>query len=193
MDKLIIIIITYFIGNISFAYVLGKIFMKKDIRNYGSGNAGTTNAIRVFGPKLGITAFIGDLLKGVFAVYIGLKINPDIGKYLAGISVIIGHNWPVTMNFKGGKGVATSIGVMLIVNPLVSLICFGIGFPIAFITRTVSLGSIIGMILAPFVVFLFVKPFDKAFFAFTIVLVIMAIYRHKSNIGRLIKGEEKKL
>ncbi len=189
----LIIIISYLLGNISFAYILGKLIMKKDVRKYGSGNSGATNALRVFGPKIAIIAFIGDLLKGIIAVYIGRKIGAEIGAYIAGITVIIGHNWPVLLKFKGGKGITTSIGVMLMINPIVSIICFGIGFPIAFFTRTVSLGSLIGMILAVFVVGLFIRPFNVELFIFTLIIVIMAIYMHRGNISRLLKGEENKL
>lgn len=192
-DYALIIIISYLLGNLSFAYILGKIVMKEDVRKFGSGNSGATNALRVFGPKLAIIVFIGDLLKGIIAVYIGKTINQELGAYIAGVFVIVGHNWPVMLKFKGGKGVTTSIGVMLMVNPIVSIICFGIGFPIAFLTRTVSLGSLIGMTLAVFVVGFFIKPFNKELFIFTIIIVIMAIYKHRGNIARLIKGEENKL
>lgn len=192
-DYALIIIISYILGNLSSAYIIGKMVMKEDVRKYGSGNSGATNALRVFGPKLAIIAFIGDLLKGMIAVYIGKCINPEFGGYIAGISVIIGHNWPVMLKFKGGKGITTSIGAMLMINPIVSLICFGIGFPIAFLTRTVSLGSLIGMILSVFVVGFFIKPFNKELFIFTLIIVIMSIYKHRGNIARLIKGEENKL
>lgn len=193
MNYFIIAIISYFLGNLSFAYILGKLLVRKDVREYGSGNSGATNAIRAFGKKIGVMVFIGDVLKGVIAVYIGNNIGGEIGCYLAGICVIIGHNWPVLLKFKGGKGVATTIGVVLIINPLVTFICFVIGILIAIFTRIVSIGSIIGMSLAPIVILLFVRPFNVQLFIFGLVIASMSIYRHKENIKRLLQGKENKL
>jgi len=193
MNYIIVVIISYLLGNLSFAYILGKFLMKKDVRDYGSGNSGTTNAIRAFGAKIGVLVFIGDVLKGIVAVLIGKMICGDIGGYLAGVFVIIGHNWPWLLNFKGGKGVATTVGVMLIINPFVTFICFVIGLAIAVFTRMVSLGSIVGLSLAPFVILIFVRPFNVQLFIFCLFVSSMSIYRHKENIKRLLKGKENKL
>lgn len=193
MNYILIAIISYLLGNLSFAFILGKIIMKKDVREYGSGNSGATNAIRAFGAKVGVMAFAGDVLKGVAAVLIGKLLSGEMGAYLAGAFVIIGHNWPVFLNFKGGKGVAATIGVMLMISPFVSLVCFIIGLSIAFFTRMVSLGSIIGMALAPLVVLIFVRPFNISLFIFCLFVSSMSIYRHKENIKRLLKGKENKL
>ena len=190
---LIIILISYLIGNISNAYFIGKIFLKKDVRNYGSGNAGATNAIRAFGYKVGILVFLGDLLKGVLAAYISHKIDPIYGQYIGGIFLLVGHNWPAVLKFKGGKGIASSIGVMLFINPYLALICFVVGITIAILTRIVSIGSLIGVSLAPIIAIIFFRPLENAFLIFTITLSLLAIFRHKENIVRLIKGEEKKL
>ncbi|MGD9568452.1 MAG: glycerol-3-phosphate 1-O-acyltransferase PlsY [Sedimentibacter sp.] len=193
MKFIIIAIISYFLGNISFAYILGKIFAKKDVRDYGSGSAGATNALRTFGKKIGVMVFIGDVLKGVIAVILGRRLGGQNGAYLAGALVIIGHNWPVLLNFKGGKGVATTIGVMIFVNLYLTLICVVLGVIIIIITRMVSLGSIFGMALAPVVAIIFVRPFDFALLIFCIFIASMSIYRHKSNIKRLLEGKENKL
>jgi len=193
MNYIIIAIISYLLGNISFAYVLGKFFAKKDVRDYGSGNAGATNALRAFGKKIGIMVFVGDVLKGVVAVLIGRSYGGAMGSYIAGALVIIGHNWPVLLNFKGGKGVATTIGVMIIINPLVTLVCFAFGIVVIIFTRTVSLGSIIGMALAPVAAIIAVRPLDFKLFIFCLFIASMSIYRHKENIKRLIKGKENKL
>ncbi len=193
MNYIIIAIISYLLGNISFAYILGKLLTKKDVRDYGSGNAGTTNAIRAFGKKIGAMVFAGDVLKGVIAVLIGKNFGGEVGSYLSGALVIIGHNWPALLNFKGGKGVATTIGVMLIINPYVTLVCFIFGLLVIIFTRTVSLGSIIGMALAPVSAIIVVKPIDPKLFIFCIFIASMSIYRHKENIKRLIKGKENKL
>lgn len=192
MNYFFIAIISYLLGNISFAYILGKIFTKKDVRDYGSGNAGATNAIRAFGKKIGAMVFIGDVLKGVIAVLIGKTLGVT-GMYLAGAMVIIGHNWPVFLNFKGGKGVATTIGVMIIASPFVTMICFVLGLVVIIATRTVSLGSIIGMAMAPLAVGIFVRPFDMSLFIFCLFIGTMAIYRHKENIKRILNGKENKL
>ena len=186
-------VIAYLIGNISFSLILGKLLYKKDIRNYGSGNAGTTNMIRAFGAKIGVITFIGDALKGMLAAYLGKLIGGMDGCYIAGIMVIIGHNWPVFLKFKGGKGVATTIGVMLYVLPFYTLICFIIGVSIAFITRIVSLGSLIGVGLSPIVILLVVRPFDKKLIIFSLIYTAMCLFKHRGNIVRLIKKEERKL
>jgi acyl phosphate:glycerol-3-phosphate acyltransferase len=192
MEIIFASIIGYLIGNISNAYLMGKILLRKDVREYGSGNAGATNALRAFGVKIGIAVFILDILKGILAVYIGRRLNPEAGQYFAGIFAIAGHNWPIMLKFKGGKGIATSIGVMLMINPFVSGICFIIGISLAFFTKIVSIGSIAGVVLAPVVV-IFFKPLNINLLIFTLVLSGMAIYRHKENIKRLIEGRENKL
>lgn len=192
MKYILLAVISYFIGNISFAYILGKIFTKKDVRDYGSGNAGTTNAIRAFGKKIGILVFLGDVLKGVVAVLLGRYLLGQTGAYLAGACVIIGHNWPVLLNFRGGKGVATTIGVMVFVSIKLTLICVVVGVIIIILTRTVSMGSILGMASAPLVAILFIRPFTRDLFLFTVFVAGMSIYRHKDNIKRLIKGNENK-
>lgn len=193
MNYIIVLIISYLLGNLSFAYILGKFLMKKDVRDYGSGSSGATNAIRVFGAKIGIMVFVGDVLKGIVAVLIGKMICGDIGGYLAGVFVIVGHNWPVLLKFKGGKGVAATIGVMLMINPFVTFVCFIIGLAIAVFTRMVSLGSIIGMSLAPIVILIFVRPFNVQLFIFCLFVSSMSIFRHKENIKRLLNGKENKL
>lgn len=193
MKYFIIALISYFLGNISFAYILCKLFAKKDVRNYGSGSAGATNALRTFGNKIGIMVFIGDVLKGVIAVIIGRSIGDQTGAYIAGAFAIIGHNWPVLLGFKGGKGVATTIGVMIFVNSFLTSICVILGVIIIIFTRTVSLGSIFGMALAPIVAIIFVRPFDLGLFIFCVFIASMSIYRHKSNIKRLLEGKENKL
>ncbi len=192
MKYVLIAIISYFIGNTSFAYILGKIITKKDVRNFGSGNAGTTNAIRAFGKKVGVMVFVGDVLKGIFAVILGRYIAGQTGAYIAGAFVIIGHNWPVLLNFKGGKGVATTIGVMVFVNFHLTAICVVIGVIVIVITRTVSLGSIFGMATAPIVAIIFIRPLTIDLLLFTIFVASMSIYRHKDNIKRLMKGNENK-
>lgn len=192
-SAILVIIISYFIGNFSTSYVLGKLIKNIDIRNYGSGNAGATNALRVFGAKFAAATFLIDALKGTLAVIICSKIMGFDGELLAGISVIIGHNWPVILKFKGGKGMASTIGVMLTVNYLTAIICIFLGLLVVFKTKYVSLASIVAVSLLPIVGVLTYRPFNINFFIFTLMLSVMAVYRHKSNIVRLINGKEHKI
>lgn len=193
MKVLLVIIISYLIGNFSSAYVLGRILKDTDIRLYGSGNAGTTNALRVFGKKIGALAFLLDVLKGILAVYIGGKILGYNGKLIAGLFSVVGHNWPIFLKFKGGKGVATSFGVLLSihwVSAIISLIFFIV---VAVTSRYVSLSSIVSAIVVPIVVALVKRPFDKKYLIITLILATLAIFRHRSNIKRLIDGKEHKI
>lgn len=194
MGKIIIIVLSsYFLGSISASYFLGKILTKKDIRQHGSGNVGATNALRVFGPKIAAVSFIYDIFKGVAAVIIGNQLLGDNGALIGGVSAVIGHNYPVFLGFKGGKGVATTLAVVLAINPLVASICIGVGLLIIIRSKYVSLGAVVGMALLPIVGLVLVQPFDVNFFVFSLFLGAMSIYRHKGNITRLLNGNESKL
>lgn len=192
-NPFIVALISYFIGNFCSAYILGRIFKKEDIRESGSKNAGATNALRVFGKKIGIFAFILDVLKGMLAVNIGNKLFGYNGMLIASIFVIVGHNYPVLLGFKGGKGMAASIGVMLSLHWPTALVCIVIGVLVIAKTRYVSLGSIIAAALVPIIGSIMNRPFNKGYFITTLILAIMAIYRHRSNIKRLINKEEFKI
>ena len=194
MQKIVIIIISsYLLGSISASYILGKILANKDIRNHGSGNPGATNTLRVFGPKIAIICLVFDILKGVGAVIIGGQFLGYHGMLIGGICSVIGHNYPVFLRFKGGKGVATTLAVNLVIQPLVATICIVIGLIIIIKSRYVSLGAVIGMILLPIFGVILIRPFDINFLAFTLFLSTMSIYRHRGNIRRLLKGKESKL
>lgn len=190
---LAIALISYLIGNFASAYILGKLLQNMDIRNYGSQNAGATNALRVFGKKIGALALLLDVLKGILAVYIGGKFLNLDGRLLAGIFVVLGHNYPVFLKFKGGKGIATSLGVILSLHWPTGLICILIGLLTIIKFKYVSLASIVGGSLVPFIGLIMRRPFDKGFFITLLILAIMAVYRHRSNIRRLINGEEYKI
>jgi glycerol-3-phosphate acyltransferase PlsY len=192
-NPFVVALMSYFIGNFSSAYILGKRVENKDIRKFGSGNAGATNALRVFGKKVGLFAFILDVLKGILAVYIGGLLLGDRGELIAGVFVVLGHNWPILLRFKGGKGIATSLGVVVSLHWPTAIICIVIGVLIIIITRYVSLGSIVAAGLVPIIGIVANRPFNKDFFITTLILAILAIYRHKDNIKRLINGEEFKL
>lgn len=193
MNYIITIIGSYLIGCFSSAYIIGKLFKKIDIRKFGSGNVGSTNALRVMGAKLGILTFLLDILKGVIAVFLGRFILGDIGGVVAGLFVVIGHNWPVFIGFKGGKGVATSIGVLLTLFGAIILIPLIITIIIIALTKYVSLGSISFLVMAPLLYLIFIKPFKIEYFMIAFILAIFGIIRHKENIKRLISGKENKI
>ena len=184
-------VIAYFMGNFATSYIVSMRSAKIDIRQHGSGNAGATNVLRVLGAKAAAITFVGDALKGVLAVVIGRYLGGSYGAILAGLFVVIGHNWPILLRFKGGKGIATTIGVMLAINPFVVLIVFVIGVAILATTRYVSLASIVGMIVFPITMMVSKQPVE--YITFSIILALLAIYRHRANIGRLLKGTESKL
>lgn len=192
MKMTMVILISYLIGCFPSAYFLGKMYKNIDIRNHGSGNSGSTNALRVMGTKFGILTLVLDVAKGIIAVLIGKVILGDQGGLVAGLLVVLGHNFPVYLKFKGGKGVATSIGVLIILTWQTSLTVVIIGVITIIITRYVSLGSILGSISAPITAVLVMETMDKPLFITVVILASLLIIRHKDNIRRLCKGEENK-
>lgn len=192
-EVIVTIIIGYLLGSFASSYFLGKIFRNTDVRNHGSGNAGATNALRVFGVKLAAATFALDILKGVIAVIIGSHLLGKDGAMLGGVCAVIGHNWPIFLGFKGGKGVATTVAVILGVEPLVGIIAILIGLIIIFKTKYVSLGSVCGMALLPIISLIVIRPFDWKLLVFTLFLSLMSIYRHRGNIKRLLSGSESKI
>lgn len=196
LTYLIIIIIAYLFGNISTSYIVGKKFAGVDIRTQGSGNAGSTNVLRTLGKKAGALTFAGDVLKGFIAVIIAkgiaYMIHADVATcaYLAVVAVVLGHNYPVFLGFKGGKGVATSLGSMLAMNPLTALACLGFFIIIVALTKYVSLGSILGIGLSP--ILMLINHNMKGVLV-TLFLTISVAYTHKENIKRLLNGTERKI
>ena len=184
-------IIAYLIGCINNAYILTKYTRNIDIRNYGSGNAGATNVLRVLGYKAAAPVFALDVLKGVIAVLIGKYLMGNTGAMIAGIAVVCGHNWPVFLKFRGGKGIATSVGVVMTVSPLLGLIALAIGVTVIVLTKYVSLGSITGSV--TFVLLNAIFWNSTQIFIFSLILASLAIFQHRSNIKRLLAGTESKL
>ncbi len=191
MKVFILIVIGYLLGSIPSSFIAGKIARNIDIRQYGSGNAGATNVLRVLGPKAAVPVFLADVFKGVLAALIGRWMTGEAGAALAGFAAIVGHNWPIFLNFRGGKGIATSFGVLLVLFPLISFILFVAGVVVIAITKYVSLGSITAAILFP--ILLAVFKYDWKMVLFGIVVGGLALYRHRSNISRLMEGKENKL
>ena len=187
-----IALIAYGLGNFSSGYILGRVIAKQDIRSLGSGNVGSTNALRSFGPKVGALTFLLDILKGVLAVWIGSKLDSALGIYIASVFVIIGHSWPVVLGFKGGKGIATSAGVLAYLDYrllIVLLTVFALSF---LLTKIVSVGSITASASAPIATFLLHRG-NTAMIATIAILAGITLYRHRSNMGRLLRGEGKKI
>ena len=178
-------LVAYFIGNISPSTIMAK-RQGLDIKKEGSGNAGTTNALRVMGKKAGAITCIVDILKGVVAVLIGLLAGGPLGAYFCALCVFLGHVWPIVYKFKGGKGVATAFGAVLAVNPLLALLSLVIVAILVFTTKRMSVGSIVGAV-AFAVLAIFLEP---GFFAFACVIAIVIIIKHRANIVRLAHGEE---
>lgn len=183
--------IAYLLGSMNWSYIAGRVFGGIDIRQHGSGNAGATNVNRVLGPRAAAFAFAGDLLKGVAAVLIGRNMAGDMGAIFAAVAVICGHNWPVFLGFKGGKGVATSVGALLSLDIRIALIVLAVGVLIIAVTRYVSLGSVTGAILYPTLVVMFGS--SREMIAFALVIAAFVLVKHRGNIKRLLRGEESKL
>lgn len=187
-------IISYFVGNISGGMIISKLIFKQDIRKYGSGNIGTTNAVRVFGKRIGLITFIIDFIKGLIITYIGSVFFGEIGIFIAGLFVVIGHDWPVIYGFKGGKGIATSFGVLIFASPLYVITMFIVFLIIVGITKYVSLGSVstasIGFLIGIYLIFLKEMKFTGILYC---ILALITIYKHKDNIKRLLTGNESKI
>lgn len=193
MELFLSIVIGYLLGSISFSYLLGKWLKKIDIRNYGSGNAGATNTLRVLGKGPAIAVLILDILKGIAAVLISKLIGGEEWiPFAAGLSATIGHNWPVFFNFRGGKGVATTIGVLLVLIPYPALLAGVIAIILIALTRYVSLGSLTFTVLTP-IFLLFFDRYPDSFFYVAIIFSLLSIWQHRVNIKKIIQGTENKL
>ncbi len=197
---LVVCLIAYLIGSISFSLIFSKKMAGFDVRDRGSQNAGATNVLRTVGKGPAILTLLCDALKGVLAVliaYIASKIWEDVNglslMYLAGLFAIIGHTFPVFFEFRGGKGVATALGVLLFLNIKVGLICLIFALIIIAVTRTVSIGSMLSAVLFPILI-LFIDP-EKTFVSVLLSILIAAfvIFNHRENLKRIKEGTEKKL
>ncbi len=187
----------YLIGSVNFSIILSKLIAGKDIRESGSGNAGATNMLRTYGKKMGALTLLLDVLKGVVTVWLVKELSDSITfAYFAGLLVILGHNFPVYFGFKGGKGVATSLGVVFVLDWKVGLIVAVIAILIMALTRYVSLGSICGgalFIIIEFVKALITGDISAVRLICTVLIGGLLIVRHHANIKRLLNGTENKL
>jgi glycerol-3-phosphate acyltransferase PlsY len=191
MSNYWVIIAGYLIGSIPFSYIVGRCWAGVDIRQCGSGNVGMTNVWRNAGPAAGITALIGDLGKGMLAVWLARHYGNDLIVALSGIAVLVGHSWPVFLGFKGGKLVATGVGVITAVSPPVGIIAILIWLAVTGITRYVSVGSIIAVVAIPFLMLAFHLEFP--FLMLGGFAASFAVYKHIPNIKRLFAGTEPKV
>ena len=205
---IIIAIIAYLIGSINVSVIISKKIAGFDVREKGSGNAGTTNMLRSVGKLAAVITLICDILKGVIAIVIsiiigkiGKGLNTELLLQIAGIAVVLGHTFPVFFGFKGGKGVATSLGILLMSNWQIGLICLVFALVLIVLTRMVSLGSCTAAILFP-VLTLFIDEHytvlnndktGKAYFLYSIILAVIVLYNHRTNIKRILEGTENKI
>ncbi len=203
MSEVLLILIAYLIGSVSNAVWVSKHFFRIDIREYGSGNAGATNTFRVLGPAAGTFVMILDMLKGILAVQLALLIpfyvSPDHITQLInfqiglGISAVVGHIFPIWFEFRGGKGVATLFGMVLAIQPLVALCCVFVFLLMLFLTRYVSLSSIVASIAFPLLLVFIFRERELYYKLFAISIALMVILTHQKNITRLLSGSENKV
>jgi glycerol-3-phosphate acyltransferase PlsY len=193
MIQVIMILISYLLGSIPFGYLVGKYLKGIDIRKYGSGNIGVANSFRVMGTKYALLVLLGDCLKGFLAVSLAQKLLPEPMWFLLliGIFTIIGHNWSAFLRFKGGKGIATTYGVVLSFYPLIAVISAIIWALIVLATKFAALGSILSVFVMLVLSLIFNTPIE--FKIFVIVVLLFALIRHRSNINRLINKKEHKI
>lgn len=183
----ILLLLSYFIGSLPFGYWVGKLFYQVDIRKVGSGNIGTTNTLRVLGPKAGVLVLLLDLFKGTLAGYLPMIFGLNVNPFIIGFGAIIGHTFSVWIGFKGGKAVATSAGVLLAYNPWLFLVASSIFVLIIFLSSMVSLASVIGFILITLTAF-FMQDWFLTVVA--LILTIFVVYKHRENLKRIMHGNE---
>jgi len=198
---IILIVTAYILGSIPSAVWAGRFFHGVDVREHGSGNAGTTNVIRVLGWKTGIPVLIIDMIKGWAATMLPAFFNiaePEstniiVFQIIAGLAAITGHIFPVFAGFRGGKGVATMFGVLIGIHPLLTIACFGVFLVVFAATGIVSVSSMSAGIAFPILLLSVFHTPSLALKVFSVIIGIALIITHRKNIGRLIRGEEKKL
>lgn len=201
MNELLLIVLAYLIGSIPSSVWVSRYFFDIDIREYGSGNAGATNTYRVLGPKWGTIVMIADMVKGIAAVKLALLL-PDyfdsetrlqtlqIG---LGLAAVVGHIFPIWADFRGGKGVATLFGIVLGISPWTALSCVGVFLVVLYLTRFVSLSSILASIAFPIFILVIFNVENHIYRVFAIAVALMVLLTHQKNIGRIFRGVESKV
>ena len=200
MNEIVLIVLAYLIGSIPTSVWVSRSFFDIDIRDYGSGNAGATNTYRVLGAKWGTFVMIVDMLKAIIAVKLAflLPYSFESELYLVnmqlglGLAAVVGHIFPIWANFKGGKGVASLFGMVLGIQPNVALCCVAVFILVLFLTRWVSLSSILAGIAFPvFILIVFNEP-EHLYRVFALLVAILVLFTHQKNIGRILRGSENK-
>jgi len=198
--NILLIIIAYLLGSIPSAVWIGKFFFGKDVREHGSGNAGTTNTFRVLGAKAGFPVFFIDVIKAALAVkliYFTDYYIPQTGDYinfqfLLGAAALIGHIFPVFAQFKGGKGVASLLGIVFAIHPWAALSTFVLWFILLLITKYVSLSSMIAAFTFPIILIVVFETRTPSLLIFSFIIFVLLLFTHQKNIERLISREESK-
>lgn len=198
MKEFILIILAYFIGSIPTAIIVSKLFFNIDIREYGSGNMGATNTFRVLGPKFGTIVMVGDMLKGILAValynllpyYLTNELDRTNLMIGLGLAAVLGHIYPIWADFRGGKGVATLFGMVLAIQPIVAINCVAVFLLVLYLTRYVSLSSIIAGVALPICVLWIYNEKEVFYRVFAVAVAALIVLTHQKNISRLLKGNE---
>ncbi|MEY2811352.1 MAG: hypothetical protein RLZZ390_90 [Bacteroidota bacterium] len=201
MNEMLLIILAYLIGSIPTSLIVSRSQFNIDIRDYGSGNAGATNTFRVLGSKWGTFVMIMDMLKGLIAVKLALllpyyienefeRTNFQIG---LGLAAVLGHIFPIWAEFRGGKGVATLFGLIIAISPWTALSCIGVFLLVLYLTRFVSLSSILASLAFPVFILVVFNVDNIAYRIFAIAVALLVIMTHQKNIGRLLSGSESKV
>ena len=208
MEYVIMAIVAYLIGSINFSVLISKKKAGYDIREKGSGNAGTTNMLRNLGKKYAAITLVCDILKGIVAICIAIivgKIMKDLNGALlvqvAGIAVVLGHTFPIFFGFKGGKGVATSLGILLLTNWQIGLICLVFAVVIIALSRMVSMGALAAAILFPVLTIFFFCLYyivqgtglGNGYFIYSVILAVIVAFNHRENIKRILNGTENRI
>ena len=190
-----IAVIGYLLGNISSGILIARAFGVNDVRKYGSGNSGTTNVLRTVGWLPSVLTLVGDCLKGVVACMIGKAMGGDLGMLLGGFCAVVGHDFPVFMGFKGGKGIATSLALILAINPWLGLAELVAVVIVVAVTRYMSIASLIASVAFPAFTAIICRGRENygLFVLFSCLAGALAIFQHRGNIKRLIRGEENRL
>ncbi len=201
MKEVLLILSAYFIGSVPTAVWISRFFFGVDIREYGSGNAGATNTFRVLGPRWGTIVMFFDVLKGVLAVklyfllpyYIHNEFEQTNFQIGLGLAAVVGHIFPIWADFRGGKGVATLFGMVLGIQPIVAICCVGVFMLVLYLTRYVSLSSILASVAFPVFVLAIFQADEPLYRIFAVAVALLVILTHQKNIGRLLRGGESKV
>ncbi|HQY11311.1 MAG TPA: glycerol-3-phosphate 1-O-acyltransferase PlsY [Ferruginibacter sp.] len=201
MKELLLIILAYLIGSIPTALIVSKRFFGVDIRDYGSGNMGATNTFRVLGSRYGTLVMAVDILKGMVAVglytfipfYMQNELERTNFMIGLGLAAVAGHIFPVFAGFRGGKGVATLFGMILAVQPVIAISCTGVFLLVLYLTRYVSLSSILAAIALPICVLWIWNEHEVLYRIFALLVAVLVLFTHQKNIGRILRGVESRI